>query len=56
MHLGDRKGNKVLMSISAQLYMVFAFFWDLFFTESCSFGHGLSAMTSQVKEWAESVG
>ena len=56
MHLGDRKGNKVLISISAQLYMVFAFFCDLFFTESCSFGHGLSAMTSQVKERTESVG
>ena len=56
MRLGNRKGNKVLISISAQLYMVFAFSWDLLFTESCSFGHGLSAMTLQVKERTESVG
>ena len=54
--LGERKGYKVLISISAQLYMFFAFFCDLFFTESCSFGHGLSAMTSQAKERTESVG
>ena len=54
--LDERKGNKVLISISTQLYIVFAFFGDLFFTESCSFGRGLSAMTSQVKERTESVG
>ena len=52
----ERKGNKVLISISTQLYIVFAFFCDLFFTESCSFGRGLSAMTSQVKGQTEPVG
>ena len=54
--LDERKGNKVLISISTQLYVVLPFFCDLFFTESCSFGRGLSAMTSQVKERTESVG
>ena len=54
--LDKRKGNKVLISISPQLYIVFAFFCDLFLTESCSLGRGLSAMTSQVKERTESVG
>ena len=54
--LDERKGSKVLISILTQLYIVFAFFCDLFFTETCSFGRGLSAMTSEVKERTESVG